>query len=233
MQGVIVKSKFYISYLKNIANNKKNRNICFIHIPKTGGKSIISELKAHINIIKINKNNDFAHFPNFGAVTFGHVDYLSLLNSGIVSEDYHRSSYKFAIVRNPYSRIASLYNYLSGRSELEDASFDHFLDQVSTERPPVGMYNKLGISQSNPQLDWITGSNGELYVDDVFKLEKLDEMRNKFQQLYGVDLNLNKQKNISKNFITVDKDIIKNKDRIKKINEIYKNDFVKLGYEMM
>jgi|GEM_PF-1063707 len=233
MRKIVVKSRFYLSYSKNLIKNIKNNNMCFIHIPKTGGKSLLFDLEKKLNIIKINKNGDFKHFPNFGSVTFGHIHYLSLLKAGIVSSEYHRSSYKFSVVRNPYNRIASLYNYLSDRSELEGWSFDYFLDQVLTKRPPIGIYNKVGISQTNPQVDWIVDDNGEFLTDDVFKLEDLDELYKKFYKIFGVILNFEKQKNISTKHIAVNDDVFSRRDRVEKINEIYKRDFSALDYNMI
>ncbi len=232
MRGLLIKSNFHVKRMLNCAFKRNFHNVCFIHIPKTGGKSLLFELENKVNMIKINKNNDFKHFSNFGSVTFGHVHYLSLVKSGYVSNEYHHSSYKFAIVRNPYDRIVSLYNYLTGRSELGGMGFDQFLDQVLTNRPPVGLYNKIGISQANPQVDWIADDDGQLLTDDVFKVEEIGNFQKKFKEMYDVHLDNKRRKNVSKKFINIDERFFSKKEAIEKINHIYKKDFMLFGYEM-
>lgn len=233
VQKILATTPFFSSSPRNTIQTRRKNDICFIHIPKTGGKSLIYALQNQIEIKKLNKNFDFKSFTNCGAVTFGHIHYLSLQKAGFVSDEYHNSSYKFAIVRNPYDRIVSLYNYLSNRSELDGWGFDHFLDQVLIKRPPVGLYNKAGLSQTNPQSDWIMGENGDLITNEIFKLEELDKLHNTLSEILEINLKLEVKRNISKNIIISIKDLTDEENRIEKINEIYKRDFLLFSYDMI
>lgn len=232
VKKILAKNPFSSSPTRRPAKTCSKTNICFIHIPKTGGKTIIYDLKMQIGLKKINKELDFKYFSNNDHVTFGHIHYLSLLKTGFVSDDYHKSSYKFAIVRNPYDRIISLYNYLNSRSELDGWGFDHFLDHVLIRRPPVGLYNKVGLSQTNPQCDWVIDEDGQFITDDIFKLEELEKLHQTFLEKNGITLNLENRRNITKNIEIKNNDLIAKQDRIEKINEIYKRDFHLFDYEM-
>ena len=94
-----------------IRSRIKGPNIVFIHIPKTGGTSVINELESKIGLQLLKKTSHFLNFPNKGPVSFGHLSYLDLLRLGVINNDFNKSAYKFCIVRNPYHRIVSLFNY--------------------------------------------------------------------------------------------------------------------------
>ena len=48
----------------------------------------------------------------------------------------------------------------------------------------------MGISQSNPQADWILDPNGKFLVDDIFKLEELIKLVNVFKDKFKVNLDI-------------------------------------------
>lgn len=230
--------------IKNLLFNKINKktikhkdNICFIHIPKTSGKTTISVLTNQLGMVKLNKCGSFKNFCNSGVVTFGHVHYLSLIKSGYVSNEFHLNSYKFSIVRSPYERIASLYNYLATEKKLsietgvKDWDFDFFLDRVMNRRPPIGLYNTAGISQTNPQVDWIIDEDGDWIVNDIFKIEDLQPLHRKFAETYGVSFDNSYRKNQSRKLVSVEKNIMPVRERVEKVEFIYARDFDLLGYD--
>jgi len=206
-------------------------DIVFVWIPKSAGTSLAHTLAKEIGLRKLKRPRNFLSFPNRGAVTFAHVHYLSLLKAGLVSWDFHIKAFKFSVVRSPYTRAVSLYNDLRDDNKLGSKTFDEFLDEVALRRPPVGLYNSTGISLANPQVDWLIGEDGGLLVDHVFKLEEIDELRKFFRERYSINLDMKTRHNVSKRFITVD-DVLGNKGRVDRINEIYRKDFQVLGYDM-
>ena len=240
MKKLINNSRFKLiahivqSILLSTFNIKKAKgpNLVFIHIPKTGGTSIINELESKISLKLLRKTSQFLTFPNKGSVSFGHVSYLNLLRLGIINNDFHKSSYKFCIVRNPYHRAVSLFNYFKDIKIIDrNIDFENFLDKVYLQRPPVGIYNHMGISQSNPQADWILDSNGKFLVDDIFKLEELIKLVNVFKDRFKVNLDI-KRNNVSNKYTFFEK-IEKNKSIIEKIEKIYDRDFELLGYKKL
>ena len=97
-------------------------------------------------------------------------------------------------------------------------------------RPPVGLYNYRGISQSNPQSDWLTGDDGKLIVDDVFKIEELDEFIKFFEKKFQIKIEIYKKLNVSKKVLTF-KEIRQKTSVLKKIELIYSRDFDLFGYD--
>ena len=171
---------------------------------------------------KRKKYKDFLSFPNKGPVTFGHVNYNDLRFLGVVSNDYHSRAYKFCFVRNPYARAVSLFNYLKKIQLIsKNIEFENFLDDVYLRRPSIGLHNTLGLSQTNPQCDWIFDGD-QLLVDEIFRLEELEKFNTK--------VNLDKKYNLSSDNLTFDK-FIDNRSIIEKIEQIYSRDFDVLDYK--
>jgi hypothetical protein len=229
--SVFVRS-IYSNFLSiNLNSNLKVKNCLFIWIPKTAGTSIYMSLKNSLGMQNRKKQKYFLSFPNRGPVTFGHVSYLDLLALGAIGMDYHSASYKFTFVRNPYSRCVSLFNYLKQEKIINvKTEFEAFLDQVHLNRPPIGLYNTRGISQTNPQSDWVMGIDGKLIVDDVYKVEEIQAFVTKFNTKFGVSLNLKDKLNKSKKEITMDS-IYQNSAALEKIRLIYKRDFDLFDYD--
>jgi hypothetical protein len=105
-------------------------NAVFIHIPKTAGIYIQEALGLDLY--------RFPHrtkrFTNKGRVTFGHQPYMGLLKKGIVSKEFDRSAFKFAICRNPYERAVSHYFYAKRKHPEIIPAGEDFL--TFTERLP-------------------------------------------------------------------------------------------------
>jgi hypothetical protein len=126
-------------------------------------------------------------FDNSGAVTFGHFDYAQLVKKGIVSQTYHSRAYKFATVRNPFTRSISLYHHSQKMRKLSaDVSFIEFLRiLVTIGAPEIGLFHVNGFSQCRPQTDWLL-RGGEFIADDIWRFEQLDEMSEAISQRFGI-----------------------------------------------
>ena len=221
-----------LSHISSLKINAKlgDKNILFIWIPKTAGKTIFKSLENTFGMQKRKRQKEFLSFPNKGTVTFGHVSYSGLLALGAVSEEYHLNSYKFCFVRNPYNRTISLFNYFIQEKIIDHRlEFEAFLDKIYLKRPPIGLYNAIGISQSNPQSDWIIGNNEKLLVDDIFKIEEIDKFSSFIENKYKKRPDI-KMINESKKVISLEK-ILENRAIIEKIEHIYSRDFDLLNYK--
>ena len=89
----------------------ENIDICFIHIPKTGGSFIERNLNVIKNILKIQGGQFRGHFK---------IENLPITENTVT----------FMIVRNPYERLYSAYNYLrKGGSNGSDKKLWQLLDK--------------------------------------------------------------------------------------------------------
>ena len=212
---------------------KKGPDCLFFWIPKNAGTSTYQALNQSIGMIKLKRKPDVLAFPNVGPVTFGHYHTLSLLKMGVISNSYFENAFKFAITRDPYRRVLSLYHYLTWGKAAPKYSFDHFLDDVITNAPPVGCYNVLGLSQANPQMDWISDGKGGVLTDQLMKIENVQsELERRFQKPFFLPKSNSfseRKEHIVENFSF--KELIMSNERLDKIESFYHRDFELLGYD--
>jgi len=171
----------------------------FIHIPKTGGTSIRKFLL----------DNNIQFYYGQEPKQVGRHRYASVWKD--------EESYKFTVVRNPYARTVSYYNYTINKDW--KPTFENFvknkLINKSLKVPNVWI----------PQVSWLYENNTCL-VDKIFKLEdNLEDNLNSFLNIKG---NLPKENvstyNSYESYYTQElKDLVAN---------YYKDDFKKLGYDI-
>ncbi|MFC3286228.1 sulfotransferase family 2 domain-containing protein [Litchfieldella rifensis] len=136
--------------------------IIFIHIPKTAGNAIMKSL--------------------YGAPATGHDYAMRYLKYD--AEKFY-SYYKFAVVRNPWDRLVSSFFYLKqggmGFFDKDFAnkylstidSFDYFLDKMADDLK----YREKILSWVHfvPQTKFICDPSGNVLVDEVLKIENIDD----------------------------------------------------------
>lgn len=151
--------------------NAKRPNAVFIWIPKNAGTSMYHALRRY-GCVKTKEAERIRYqFSQRGLVTFGHMDYPTLVDEGYISEDFDRSAYKFCFSRDPYSRAVSTYVYLR-KAEGFDETFLEFWQNVREKGPdPIGIHHVIGTSQCNPQVRWIENID----MDFIGRYENLAE----------------------------------------------------------
>lgn len=165
------------SFLKPFYKLKqsKNPNAVFLWIPRTGGTSFYNAL-ATKGCPKLRRLEQIQYrFTQSGLITFSHVDYLALLSAGFVKPEFDQHSYKFAIVRNPYDRLVSLFHYFIKHRDLHSKTpfslFCQFLKNGAIDQ--IGLFNVNGMSQCQPQVRWLKDGDGKIIADDIGKYETL------------------------------------------------------------
>ena len=173
----IVRKAAQIAALDKAARSSaKQSNAVFVWIPKSAGTSTLEMLKPH-GFVKLKRPWEVKrHFRNQGRVTFGHMDIQALTKEGLVDSSYLENAFKFCIVRNPYDRAVSLYNYLKTRPAFlrlnKVPRFREWLELLDAGLyDRIGLYNQRGLSQCNPQCRWVVG----LHDVTVYRLDRLDQ----------------------------------------------------------
>lgn len=182
-------------------------NKLFIWIPKTSGTSFY-ESYSRIDPTFV-KKLDGTKISNG---THGHY---------LVSDIYNKEEMSkfdiFTIVRNPFSRAVSLFEYLKKNNLFpRDKSFKFFLETVKSGVPPVGPYNRIGLSQCNLQKDWIPPD----VTVKIYRLENRGELLRDFQ-LKNFHTNRSVYKDYRRYYDSVTFDLTK---------DIFKKDFQYFNY---
>jgi hypothetical protein len=192
----------------------------FIHITKSAGTSI--EAAAFKKGIKWGK-----HHQEYG---FWHDYFPNKPNKLKQGFDW------FMVVRNPYSRLISEYNWIStneNRSILKSSKEEIVSDFNKFLAEKVKMIGENKQLQSNERKGHFNKQSR--YLDDctiitVLKFENIEAEFNLLMKLYNINLTLNSHLNRSETFLTI-KDI--NNFNIALINDVYKDDFAFFGYKML
>jgi len=152
-----------------------DHSLLFIHIPKTGGSSIEQALGIFGSWQLENQEILFGLIQSAELLAYGWGSaFLQHLSLRELQQhwDFSRAE-RFATVRNPWARFASVYTNtdthlkevarLQGL-ELEGLSFEEFVD--ATER--------LEHAHLRPQFDYLVGADGELAVINLLRTEQLN-----------------------------------------------------------
>lgn len=199
--------------------------IIFVHIPKTAGNSIAKA------------------YGNQGIKMWGHnlkVKGYTRFPESCIAINANRFSFisrhfltSFCIVRNPWARTFSAYNYLQkGGLSVDDASdFDKYLSEYEDFNDFV-LYGLSNASAHQvhfrPQLFWVASNDGVLMVDRVLKLENIELELNEFMMEVGIPsvelpkLNRSENDNYKRAF---------SKEAIQKVREVYSKDIETFGYD--
>jgi len=139
-------------------------SLIFSHVPKCGGTSIHYWLKSELGMAKLNSPGlmrDFlARKEKLDAVSFGHLNVDHCVQLGLFPAEALNSAESFALVRNPFTRVLSLYSHFKVNNHLPDWwSLDQFLELLLRSEPNIGLYNLARFSQAAPQVSWLKQCN--------------------------------------------------------------------------
>ena len=176
--------------------SKKNKLI-FFHIPKNAGTSVSNLLLKDENfyypwvilskILRKFKKTDNFFFDNFQKkiYLFTSHETVKTIEKKISSEIYD-NFFKFAVVRNPYSRFVSRYNYMKLTNTLKELNFSEFLKK----------HVKLSLI-ADQQYKFLLNKNGKIGVNKIIKFENINEEMTEFSKVNNLKLSKFKKLNIS------------------------------------
>ena len=200
----------------------------FVHIPKAGGTSVENLLWP--NASSRTESDLWMGFvrPFYNKYQTGGLQHLLAkqiqyeIGNTIFSEYY-----KFAIVRNPWSKSVSQFVYMSMREDLRN-----FINMKpnTTFIEYLNLILKKDHVQWKSQVDFILDHNGEILIDDFYKLEEIKDNFSKLSEKTGANFSLLPHANKGKYYSFKD---YYDKESIELVSEIYKNDinFFKYTYD--
>lgn len=143
----------------------------FVHIPKTAGQSVEHFF---LNLHGLTWDNRegllLKHNPDEqkGPESLAHLKASEYISCGHIQREIFDSYFKFSLVRNPWARIFSEYNYRQYHKEM---SFRKF---ILTGLPEESFYADT-YRHIMPQYDFLYDDFGNLLVDFVGKFENLQK----------------------------------------------------------
>jgi hypothetical protein len=205
----------------------------FLHIPKNAGTSIEnSALKKNIKWgfkewTKLNTDNIWkSSKPWYNLNKKKHITNNNPCFPWHKPPDFLQKFYKddelFCVVRNPYSKIVSAYNYSHGKKG-NKKDLNEFIKNKLENFDKNKYWNGCHIL---PQHNY---THGKIKCDFILKFENLEEDFSKLMNKYKIDIELKKDNKSSKN--TSVKDL--NKESIKLINKVYDKDFKLFKYKKL
>jgi len=184
------------------------KQLKFIHITRTGGTSIEQE--------GLDKNKLWGRYDT----AYGIFDEPFTLKHDSLKRNYSW----FTVVRNPYTRVISEYNYLKVVLRLKGSdNITTFNSYINKWLSTIKNSEKVHGGHLIPQYTYIDSK----YNIDVLKYENLVSDFNRLMDKYSYNIRLNKTTCISNNHFSVE-DLSPNNIELIKI--VYKKDFDQFGY---
>lgn len=198
----------------------KQKNLLFIHIPKTGGTVIENEIqKKYIQTLyNRHKGNRLLASP-YNKASFQHQFYTTIYQFRDKLEIDFDNIKVFAVVRNPYNRIIS--DLFWNRLINKDFSSDKVYNVIKNNY----LYRDDLDNHNEPQYKFIVDEDCKLIENiKIFKTEELNEINDDLNKFIGFDINI--KRNVNNNY-----NRYLNKESISLINDFYKKDFELFNYE--
>jgi hypothetical protein len=204
-----------------------------VHIPKCGGQSIETAFLQDLGLdwmtrapLLLRPNN--THL--LGPPRLAHLLASEYVKFKYVTSEQFSKYYKFAVVRSPYSRVVSLYNYLKYPSGLHQFVEKWLREQFKLKAKYTeeqhgyeGEYHFV-----RPQVDFVCDASGKIIVDDIFRLEEIGDCYSQIQANSGLKSPLAHVNSSKKRRAKVD-DL--SESSIATILELYETDFATFGYD--
>lgn len=187
----------------------------FVHIPRTGGTSVTKAIKDKLDTS--NHVEDFKHYD---------INYYKRF---LEYQDYEY----FTIVRNPYSRIISYYNYHSN----VDANVIKKLDGIENQKERFLYYLSLNLNDSPCKYDrekpLLVYKKQSDYINPEVKVLKFENIHEDINQYLKINIKLDKDRGYDLNKKYYNMDEIFSSETIKIINGYFNDDFKNFKYDIL
>ena len=165
--------KNYLSRLLHIKPSPlrqgKNGTYVFIHINKTAGTSIGNAI---------------------GLPVKHHQTASEIIAK--IGRDKWNTAYKFTLVRNPWDKVVSHYQYRRKRNKTQVAtrnvSFSEWVKKTYGPDKDPFFYNNPKAFQ--PQVEWLKDDQGRIAIDFIGKFESINDDFDQIKSIIGIEAEL-------------------------------------------
>lgn len=190
----------------------------FVHVPKCGGQSIEQAFLDDIGLTwKMRKLLMLARKPKKWGGENPHLAHLKAreyLRFDYISQEMWSKFFTFAIVRNPFARVASAYQYLDPKAPTLEA----FTQSLAQHRRKGFM---------DPAWDYVSGKDGEMLVSHWYRLEDVNDHWPEIAERAGLSQGALPHRNAS---AEKKRAVIWTEAAVQAVREIYAKDFERFGY---
>ena len=167
----------------------------FVHVPKTAGIAITHAIMPHL--VGYDTADQIGNLSEELKIRFEmrgaqkHKKARDYVPDDISQKHWNRY-WKFAVVRNPWDRVISEFHWRQTlRSRHPSTDFNEFLDY--TEARLNGWCNDIYRWHAWTQKSYVTDTQGNVILDDVFRFEELDSAIEKIQEWLGLPLDVQRR----------------------------------------
>lgn len=109
-----------------------------------------------------------------------------------IGKDKWNTAYKFTLVRNPWDKVVSHYEYRRKRNKTEVASrnipFSEWVKKTYGQDKDPFYYNNPRAFQ--PQVEWLKDDEGKISIDFIGKFESINEDFDQIKKAIGIEAEL-------------------------------------------
>ena len=199
----------------------REKNLLFIHIPKTGGTVIENNINKNTpQTLYSGITNSLLDFP-YNEKSLQHQFYTTIYKFRDKLDVNFDNIKIFSVVRNPYDRIISdLFWHNLIKKNFTAEQVYNVIKNNYLDRNDLDNHNE-------PQYKFIADKNSELIKNiKIFKTETLNESNDKLNKFIGFNINI-EQKSVNKDYSNY-----LNQDSISLINTFYEKDFELFNYKL-
>jgi hypothetical protein len=195
----------------------------FVHIPKTGGSTVISRLNTPKFIHNFAASSMQIMYKDMLCIN-GHIPAFILRE---FRPETFGKYYKFTFVRNPYDRTISEFLWLHREEELETMTQQEIVDKFDVWL--FSYYIERNTSRKCTQKWYIfSKEKRKLLIDEIYRFENFEEDFSKLiQKLNVIPKNMDILK---KSKIEIDRNLLLTEKNKQYIYAIFKEDFDYFGY---
>ena len=204
--------------------------VIFSHIPKCGGTTVLHWISENLPMWTYRSQSQIPKKapPEGDFVLYaGHLPISALVNDGLYTRDQIDNVFSFTFVREPLSRVTSLFHqHVSSGKQKVATDIDSFIEQLWERRDDPSWGTPALRLMAKPSSFWAHPVGGPP-IRQIYKLEEFD------QALLDLSARLDippKSKRMNLSRVVDGEKQVPSKKSVDLVTEIYADDYRNFGY---